>query len=293
MITLKAGCNAEQSLESVISGELNKIREKAGSLLNEKLPRYNPALIMAISGSKGSNLNLCQMIACVGQQIVSGSRIPNGFFTRTLPHFEHFSKYPAAKGFVSNSFFTGLTATEFFFHTMGGREGLVDTAVKTADTGYMQRRLLKALEDLTIQYDNTVTNADGDLLQFIYGDDSIDPMCMDDGNKIISIRRTFQMIKQMYPNINKQIYLSSVQLEEKIKEEISKCPFNNLVNELFIKELTEFFNTIIKKVRSKETAISQNEITYIHNEIANMTELQIKEFFKLLWHKYHKVANLI
>ena len=286
---MKAGCNAEQSLESVISGELNKIREKAGTILNEKLPRYNPALIMSICGSKGSNLNLCQMIGCVGQQVVSGSRIPNGFSTRTLPHFEHFSKYPAAKGFVENSFFTGLTATEFFFHTMGGREGLVDTAVKTADTGYMQRRLLKALEDLTIQYDNTVTNSDGDLLQFIYGDDSIDPMSMDDGNKIVCLKRLFQIIKQMYPNNRKEIYLSSVQLEEKVKLEIDICPLKKLINEVFFKELLDFFNIIIKKIKSKESMSSISEICYSHNEIANMTDKQVKEFFKLLWTKYHKV----
>lgn len=114
---------------------------------------------MAISGSKGSNINLCQMIACVGQQVVNGERMPNGFGDRSLPHFEPNSKYPAAKGFVSNSFYSGLTATEFFFHTMGGREGLVDTAVKTAETGYMQRRLMKALEDLVCKYDNTVRSS--------------------------------------------------------------------------------------------------------------------------------------
>lgn len=82
--------------------------------------------------------------------------MPNGFFNRSLPHFETYSKYPASKGFVGNSFYTGLTATEFFFHTIGGREGLVDTAVKTAETGYMQRRLMKALEDLSVKYDDTV-----------------------------------------------------------------------------------------------------------------------------------------
>ena len=114
---------------------------------------------MAISGSKGSNINLCQMIACVGQQTVNGSRMPNGFQARSLPHFELESKYPAAKGFVQNSFYSGLTATEFFFHTMGGREGLVDTAVKTAETGYMQRRLMKALEDLVLKYDDTVRSS--------------------------------------------------------------------------------------------------------------------------------------
>lgn len=75
------------------------------------------------------------MMACLGQQSVSGQRIQNGFVNRTLPHFPVDALFPAAKGFVANSFFSGLTATEFFFHTMGGREGLVDTAVKTAETG--------------------------------------------------------------------------------------------------------------------------------------------------------------
>jgi DNA-directed RNA polymerase III subunit RPC1 len=115
---------------------------------------------MCVSGSKGSDINLCQMIALVGQQTVNGQRMPNGFFDRSLPHFEPFSKYPASKGFVRNSFYSGLTATEFFFHTCGGREGLVDTAVKTAETGYMQRRLIKALEDLSLKYDETVRTSD-------------------------------------------------------------------------------------------------------------------------------------
>ena len=91
---------------------------------------------MSMSGSKGSFLNISQMIACVGQQALNGKRIPDGFENRSLPHFERNSKLPAAKGFVSNSFYSGLSPTEFFFHTMGGREGLVDTAVKTAETGY-------------------------------------------------------------------------------------------------------------------------------------------------------------
>ena len=90
--------------------------------------------------------------------LILGKRTPNGFEDRSLPHFERHSKLPAAKGFVENSFYSGLTPTEFFFHTMGGREGLVDTAVKTAETGYMQRRLVKSLEDLVQHYDGTVRN---------------------------------------------------------------------------------------------------------------------------------------
>ena len=99
------------------------------------------------------------------------------------------AKDPAAKGFVANSFFTGLSATEFFFHTMGGREGLVDTAVKTAETGYMQRRLMKVLEDLSVQYDSTVRTSKGDLVQFQFGDDGLDPAYMEPNHRPVEFSR--------------------------------------------------------------------------------------------------------
>ena len=195
-LELKAGCNAEQSLEDGLNGELGKIREKAGEILKKNLPRHNAALIMAICGSKGSNINLSQMIACVGQQTVNGRRMPNGFFNRSLPHFEPYSKYAEAKGFVKNSFFTGLTAPEFFFHTMGGREGLVDTAVKTAETGYMQRRLMKSMEDLIVRYDKTVRSGEETIIQFTYGDDGLDPMFMDDEKLPVSFGRLYVIVKE-------------------------------------------------------------------------------------------------
>ena len=132
-----------QSLEEILNGILGRLREAAGQEAMKALPWYNTPRIMADCGSKGSPLNISQMISCVGQQAVGGDRIHNGFVNRTLPHFEYHSLTPSAKGFVANSFYTGLTATEFFFHAMGGREGLVDTAVKTAETGYMARRLMK------------------------------------------------------------------------------------------------------------------------------------------------------
>jgi DNA-directed RNA polymerase III subunit RPC1 len=94
-------------------------------------------------GLLGSTVNVSQMVACVGQQIIAGHRVPDGFQDRSLPHFHKKSKDPPSKGFVRNSFYSGLTPTEFVFHAISGREGLVDTAVKTAETGYMQRRLMK------------------------------------------------------------------------------------------------------------------------------------------------------
>ena len=96
---------------------------------------------------------------------------------------------PGAKGFVANSFCSGLSATEFFFHTMGGREGLVDTAVKTAETGYMARRLMKALEDLSLQYDSTVRNSERTIVQFTYGDDGLNPEVMEDNDRPVTFSR--------------------------------------------------------------------------------------------------------
>lgn len=112
-------------------------------------------------------------MACVGQQNVEGKRIPFGFNRRSLPHFSKDDYGPESKGFVANCYVAGLTPQEFYFHAMGGREGLIDTAVKTADTGYIQRRLIKALEDVQVKYDGTVRTSRDQVIQFIYGEDGM------------------------------------------------------------------------------------------------------------------------
>ena len=130
---------------------------------------------MARSGARGSMLNLSQMSGSIGQQAVRGERIQRGYQGRTLPHFKQKDLGAAAKGFVKSCYKSGLTPTEYFFHSMGGREGLVDTAVRTSRSGYMQRRLINALEDLKVLPDRTVRNTSGIIVQFKYGEDGIDP----------------------------------------------------------------------------------------------------------------------
>ncbi|CAM9976478.1 unnamed protein product, partial [Choristocarpus tenellus] len=115
-----------------------------------------------------------QILACVGQQNVEGQRIPYGFKRRTLPHFAKDDLGPESRGFVENSYLRGLSPQEFFFHAMGGREGLIDTAVKTAETGYIQRRLVKALEAVSAKYDGTLRNQNNQVVQFLYGEDGMD-----------------------------------------------------------------------------------------------------------------------
>lgn len=168
------GMNVRETFESLVSKALNTARDKAGTKTEQSLKDLNNAVQMARSGSKGSTINISQMTALVGQQSVEGKRIPFGFKYRTLPHFTKDDYSPESRGFVENSYLRGLTPTEFFFHAMAGREGLIDTAVKTAETGYIQRRLVKALEDVMAKYDGTVRNSLGDIVQFVYGEDGLD-----------------------------------------------------------------------------------------------------------------------
>ncbi len=167
------GKNMIDSFEAMANNELNNAREKAGVLVQKSLLPKNHLKNMVSAGSKGNSTNISQIIAFVGQQNVEGKRIPFNFQNRTLPHFLKDDYKSESKGFVENSFLKGLTPQEFYFHAMGGREGIIDTAVKTSQTGYIQRRLVKALEDIMIKYDGTVRNSVGHLMQFLYGEDGM------------------------------------------------------------------------------------------------------------------------
>lgn len=167
------GKTNHQEFEDKVYTELNKATEFAGKIGLSSLAEENRLIAMVRAGSKGSTINIAQMMACVGQQAPEGRRIPYGFSDRTLPHYKKYDDGAEARGFVESSFIQGLTPQEFFFHAMSGREGLIDTAVKTADTGYIQRQLVKAMEDLVIQFDGSVRDARNNILQFHYGEDGV------------------------------------------------------------------------------------------------------------------------
>ena len=171
----RPGRSVEETLEVEVMGVLGRARDKSGEIAGWHLGMDNFAVIMARSGARGSMLNLSQMAGSIGQQAVRGERISRGYEQRTLSHFNKGDLGADAKGFVRSSYKRGLSPTEYFFHSMGGREGLVDTAVRTSRSGYMQRRLVNALEDLRVKYDGTVRNTANTVVQFKYGEDSIDP----------------------------------------------------------------------------------------------------------------------
>ncbi|KAK4346968.1 hypothetical protein RND71_033307 [Anisodus tanguticus] len=185
------------SFENRVNQVLNKARDDAGSSAEKSLSESNNLKAMVTAGSKGSFINISQMTACVGQQNVEGKRIPFGFIDRTLPHFTKDDYGPESRGFVENSYLRGLTPQEFFFHAMGGREGLIDTAVKTSETGYIQRRLVKAMEDIMVKYDGTVRNSLGDVIQFLYGEDGMDAVWIET-QKLDSLKAKKTTFDDMY-----------------------------------------------------------------------------------------------
>ncbi len=187
-LPLTRGLSPEDILESLIVTELSRARDRAGRIADRNFPLNNAGVIMARTGARGSSLNIGQMTAALGQQSVRGERIHKGYHNRALSHYKPDDKSPASKGFVRSNYRDGLSPTEFFFHAMGGREGLVDTAVRTQQSGYMQRRLVNALEHIKVEYDLTVRDPDGNIIQFLYGEDGVDPAKSDHG-KAVNVQR--------------------------------------------------------------------------------------------------------
>ena len=230
------GQTNQYEFESQVNNILNEANSKAGKIGKESLDANNRFVIMVNAGSKGSDINISQMISCLGQQNVDGKRIPYGFSNRTLPHFTKFDDSPAARGFVENSFIKGLEPTELFFHAQGGREGLIDTAVKTSTTGYIQRRLVKSMEDLMVGYDGTVRNNKGRVIQYKYGEDGIDTTKVED-QKILLCKMTIDDIYAHY-----------------------SIPYDVTTNEIF----TTIYNKgTLKRFKAEHSALQEKTKEYI------------------------------
>jgi DNA-directed RNA polymerase subunit A' len=188
------GQSLDESFEIYVMNELAKARDESGKIADRDFTLDNAGIVMTRTGARGSSLNIGQMSACVGQQSIRGKRVLRGYVDRALPHFKAGDATPKARGFVYSSYQDGLDVIEFYFHAMGGREGLVDTAVRTQQSGYMQRRLINALEHVRLEYDGTVRNSAGDIIQFNYGEDGVDPAKSDHG-KAVNVSRLVDQIK--------------------------------------------------------------------------------------------------
>jgi DNA-directed RNA polymerase subunit A' len=217
------GRSMKETLELRIRQVLADARKSAEQVAADYIGDEAHSVIMTKSGARGNILNLGQMSAVVGQQAIRGERINRGYTNRTLPHFKENDLSPKAKGFVASSYREGLKPAEFFFHAMGGREGLVDTAVRTSTSGYMQRRLVNALQDMVVENDGTVRNSDKNIIQFRYGDDSINPQQTDHGEAVnldvLLLEAQALDIDEVRKNLKKE---KETKKEEKVKKKAPK-----------------------------------------------------------------------
>ncbi len=248
----KTGKSNEIEFETQVNNILSRAVNDAGKIGKKSLNADNRFVIMVNAGSKGGDLNISQMISCVGQQNVDNKRIPYGFENRTLPHFTKFDDSPSARGFVENSFISGLTPEELFFHAMGGRIGIIDTAVKTSQTGYIQRRLIKGLEDLKVEYDMTVRNNQNKIIQYSYGEDGFD---------------TVKVEKQMLP-------LAQMSLEE-IYAHYQMPLDDSKQNDVFT---TAYTKPTIKRLNKQTAELSEKCKTLIDMMVHIREELVNKVF---------------
>ena len=272
----QAGCSAEETLEGKLLNQLSSIRNSVGKSSLTSLDKSNAPLTMSLCGAKGSLINTSQMIACVGQQAISGKRIPDGFDDRSLPHFLRNSKLPEAKGFVANSFYSGLTPTEFFFHGMAGREGLVDTAVKTAQSGYIQRRLIKGMEDICVAYDGTVRNRRQEVVQLTYGGDGFNPQEMEGMDKPVDFEHVLDQARAIHTNRREKAVHRS-EIGKYVKQAIgmkSAIKMNREANKAFEDDMMEF----------------SKQMTKSGDERVRVTSTQLTKFVELCRHKYCKAV---
>jgi DNA-directed RNA polymerase II subunit RPB1 len=255
----KTGKSNEAEFEAKVSNILNTATSEAGGIGTKSLNSSNRFIGLVLSGSKGSDLNISQMISCLGQQAIEGKRISYGFDSRTLPHFNKFDDGPLARGFIESSFISGLSPEELFFHAMGGRIGLIDTAVKTSTTGYIQRRLIKGMEDLKVEYDMTVRNGKQRIIQFSYGDDGIDTIKVE----------------------NQSLPLVAMSLDEIYAH--FHIPLDNS-SETEESSVTAFTKTAYAKMK-KEKAATMKKIRETIDNMIEMRDLIIKRVFNRLDNK--------
>lgn len=154
---------------------VNQVRNDAQSTTYKSLGKTNRIYSTVTSGSKGSPANIVQISSLLGQQMMEGGkRVHGGYQNRTLPHYAKYDLRPESHGLILGNFINGLNPAEYFMHAMSGREGVISTAIKTGITGYIQRKLIKVMEDLRVFYDNTVRNANNFIISHVYAGDSFD-----------------------------------------------------------------------------------------------------------------------
>ena len=289
----KTGKTNQEEFETKINNILNQATSESGKIGLNSLSKDNRFVTMVKAGSKGSDLNISFMISCLGQQNVDGKRIPYGFDDRTLPHYSKYDDSPVARGFVENSYINGLSPQELFFHAMGGRVGLIDTAVKTSTTGYIQRRLIKGLEDLMVNYDMTIRNNKNKIIQFCYGDDNIDTVKVE--NQFLPIvTMTLEDIYNHFTLTNDKKMLNNVLLKNVLARHKKQVAVLNDMTEKYIQFISESrdkLNKYVFKFKNDSIVNCPVAFTYIINNIQGQTNVSVNSLVDITPYEAFTMIN--
>ena len=254
--------NIDEIYEAKIKKLLAKTSQELDNIVTKNISDDNRIQYMINSGSKGSSTNISQMVCCLGQQEVTGKRIPLSFEDRTLPHYPKYDNGIESRGYITSSFIDGLTPQEFFFHAMTGREGLIDTAVKTAKSGYVQRRLIKTMEDLKVNHDYTVRSSNGDIVQFLYGDDGF--------NSIYLEKQEFNLHFITEEKLNEEYLLT---INNDFDKYINKKTLTKLLKTNKLEEIYDIYNNKIYSII--------NNIHNVYSKYAGVNDKEVKPEFDI------------
>jgi len=299
------GKTNQEEFETQVNSILNQATSEAGKIGLKNLSEGNRFVTMVQAGSKGSDLNISFMISCLGQQNVDGKRIPYGFEHRTLPHYTKYDDSPGARGFVESSYINGLTPQELFMHAMGGRIGLIDTAVKTSTTGYIQRRLIKGLEDLMVNYDMTIRTNKNKIVQFSYGEDGIDTTKVED-QEIPIVEMSVQDIYNHYivaeetgkvKTLN-NIFLKNTMTKLK-KQQVDFAKEMNTIVEKMITNRSRIIKNVFKN-KGDKVVNCPVAFNYIINNIqgqcgitpSSLVDITLLDAFQMIQHNFDKLRKI-
>jgi DNA-directed RNA polymerase II subunit RPB1 len=259
------GLSDGEQLEDDISSALKEVAASINTKVIGSLDKSNRIVQMVDSGSKGGEQNITQMVALLGQQLIEGKRVQYTLQDRTLPHFARYDDGVESRGFVQHSFVDGLMPAEFFYHAQAGREGLIDTAVKTSDTGYIQRRLMKSMEDQHVEHDGTVRNVTGSVIQFVYGEDGVDTVAVES--------QTCELALMTLENIYKDYALTPEDVNPFLTTSVTETP--DMVEELIADR--EMFVRSVFRFRKNDTVLApvhlKRLITKYENPYSTKTDL--------------------